>query len=299
MTALAKPTTDARTPQARPEGPRAERAAHPSLRSHQTWFVNAVMTPESEPLPDGSSEAESRLTAGPSMDARARLEIYRRAYHGRLIECLLDDYPAVSAALGESSFEALCRAYIARHPSGGPSLNSFGRSMARFCRERPLPALACPPAFIADLAALEWAMVEVIHAPSAPPFTLLGMADLPAECWATARVVTTPALRLLRSQFPVNAFFQAFRDGGRHPVPEAHPEATLVYRNGPTVWRMALTEPMFELLQALVRGDSLGGALERATAAFAGISEELAARQVTTWFRDWVAGGLFAGVQCA
>ncbi|MDP9036660.1 MAG: putative DNA-binding domain-containing protein [Myxococcota bacterium] len=284
-------------PKAHLQASGVDRPAQTSLRSHQTWFANAITTPESEPEPEGSREADGRLTAGPSLDARARLEIYRRAYHARLIECLLDDYPAVSTALGKSSFEALCRAYIAHHPSCDPSLNSFGASMARFCREQPLPLLPCAHVFIADLAALEWAIVEVIHAPSAPSSAVRALGDLSAESWATARLVTTPALRLVRSQYPVNVFFQTIRDGGAHRVPEAQPEMTVVYRNGPTVWRMALTGPMFDLLEALVGGDSLGVALDRAAAGFAGVSEDSAARQVMTWFRDWTAGGLFAGVE--
>lgn len=282
-------------------GPLGEQGTPLPLRSLQRWFANAVTTPEPGPVAAAPGETESRLTAGPSLDARARLEIYRRAYHSRLIECLLDDYPGLRAALGESAFEALCRAYIAEHPSDGPSLNSFGRGMSRFCRESPLPSvvLECPRDFLADLAALEWAIVEVIHAPTAESFSLQGMADLPVDRWARARVVATPALRMLRSQYPVNAFFQSFRDGESPLIPAPERAATVVYRSGPTVWRMDFTEPMFDLLKALFEGESLGVSLEQAASAFAGIPEEAAVQRVTTWFRDWVASGLFAGIDCA
>ncbi len=140
-------------------------------------------------------------------------------------------------------------------------------------------------------------MVEVVHAPGAEPFTLQGMGDVPAERWATARLVTTPALRLLRSHYPVNAFFQAFRDGKTPSLPAPEAEATVVYRSGPTVWRMDLTEPMFELLQALAAGESLSASLERAAGALAGVSEEAAGERVTAWFREWVGSGLFAGIE--
>jgi hypothetical protein len=225
-----------------------------------------------------------------------RLEIYRRAYHARLIECLLDDYPALAAALGEGAFDALCRGYIARHPSEGPSLNAFGRHMAEFCRdEAPEPfALRI---FASELSELEWAIVEVIHAPSSDPFTLESLGGIPADRWADARLVATRACRLLRFAYPVNAYFQAFRDGQHPAVPEARPSAVAVYRSGPTIWRMDLGDAAFALLTALTSGQSLGASLDAAAAALSDVAEGVAAQSVTQWFQDWVASGLFAGVE--
>jgi hypothetical protein len=265
-----------------------------SLRLQQRWFAQAIMTPESEAAPIGGSDAARILTAGPRLGALDRLEVYRRAYHARLIECLADDYPALEGALGQDAFVALCRAYIDRHPSAGPNLNSFGRHMAAFCRAAT--ATRKENAFAADLASLEWAIVEVIHAPSAAPLTLAGLATIPVEQWADAHLVATPAFRLLRFGYPVNAYFQGFREGTSQPIPTPADSAALIYRSGPTVWRMSLTEPMYELLHATASGESLGASIERAAAAFTDVAEEVAASRVMVWFRDWVASGLFSGV---
>jgi hypothetical protein len=128
----------------------------PALAMQQAWFARAVMTPESEAAPKGAGDADRLLIAGPRLGAQERLEVYRRAYHARLIECLADDYPALESALGADAFDALCRAYIERHPSRGSNLNAYGQAMAAFCRESG----ACPEsAFAADLATLEWAIV--------------------------------------------------------------------------------------------------------------------------------------------
>jgi hypothetical protein len=266
-----------------------------SLRARQEWFARAVMSPETMPAPS-VSETDRVLTSGPHLSSLDRLEVYRRAYHGRLVECLADDYPALQASLGDPAFERIARAYIARYPSTSPNLNAYGGRMAEFCEsEAPLERPAVRP-FLTDLASLEWAIVEVIHAPGAEPLTLAGLSDVPIEQWADARLATTPAFRLLRFRYPVNLHFQAFREGRRPAVPEAAASAAAVYRNTRTIWRMDLTDPMFDLLGALASGDTLGASLERAAAAFADVGEDVAVTRVMAWFREWVQSGLFSGV---
>jgi hypothetical protein len=266
-----------------------------SLRGRQLRFAHALMTPELQPSPLDPEGAARWFTAGPRLTAHDRLEIYRRAYHARLVECLADDYPAVQHVLGENLFEELCREYIVSFPSTGPNLNYFGRRMSEFVRERmsePFPLRG----FVADLAILEWAIVEVIHAASKPPLTPEGLSDVPPDAWGDLRLEATPAFRLLRFAHPVNEYFQAFRDrgDGESPrIPAAAPSATVVYRSGSTMWRMDLTEPMAQVLSALVAGEPLGEALGHAEAGLSHLDESQIASRVTTWFREWVGHGLF------
>jgi hypothetical protein len=266
------------------------------LRDEQLWFARAVMTPEVAPAAVTDDEATRVLTSGPRLCAMDRLEIYRRSYHARLIECLADDYSVLKHALGETDFEALCRAYIACHPSEGPNLNYFGRKLEAFCRDEAPPPFPLR-GFAADLASLEWAIVDVIHAPSSEPLTLEGLRDVPLEAWAAARLVPNPAFRLLCFESPVNGYFQAVRDGTQPPIPSPRRSATVVYRSGPTVWRMDLTVPMFEVLSALAAGESLATSLSKAAASFDPIDEQEAAQRVLGWFRDWVGSGLFGRVE--
>ena len=287
---------------------RAKSPAVPAtvLRDQQVWFARAVMTPEEGPatLPDRDGlnaihAITDRLTDGPRLSARERFDIYRRGYHARLLECLVDDYPVLQHALGEAAFEDLCRAYIAAFPSEGPSLNAFGRRMAQFCRSGAPAPLDAPGAraFAADLADLEWTIVEMIHAPGSEPLTVDGLREVPMDAWAGARLVANTASRLLRFGHPVNAYFQAFRSGGSPTIPEPAPSATVVYRSGPSVWRMDLTVPMFDVLSSLRAGESLGAALARAQASLGDIDEREAAARVLAWFREWVTSGLFARVE--
>jgi hypothetical protein len=233
------------------------------------------------------------LTPGPRLTALERFEIYRRGYHARLIECLSDDYPATRHALGEAPFDDLCCAYIARFPSTGPNLNPFGRHMADFIREE-IPEPFPTRAFAADIASLEWAIIEVIHAASEPPLSLEGLLGVPADGWVAVRLEATPALRLLRFGHPVNEYFRAFRHDESPAIPAPAPSAVVVYRSGPTVWRMDLNEPMTAVLSALVAGEPLGEALARVEPLLSDLDADETATRVTTWFRQWVGHGVFA-----
>jgi len=246
-----------------------------SLRDTQSWFAAAVMRGE------GLDEVDARLTAGPKLGAHGRLDVYRSGYVARLVECLADDYPTVQHAMGHDAFEALCRTYIERHPSTAPNLNAYGRRMAAVCDEQGL-------AFEADLARLEWAMVEVIHAASAPQLTMDRLAAIPMESWAGARLVAAQGVRIVETAFPVNAYYQDVKEdrGPERPAPAA--AITVVYRPAKTVWRMGLSPVMATVLRALLTGDALERALDHA----AGEAPE----QVMGWFREWIASGLFVDV---
>ena len=239
--------------------------------------------------------ASAVLTAGPRLSAEDRLEIYRAGYHARLAECLLDDYPVLATLLGEARFHALSHDYVARYPSASPSLNRFSRHMAALCRDTP--ALDGLRVAAAELAELEWAIVEVLHAPAAERLDLSAFAALPPDAWAGARLVASDAVRLLSFTHPVNAYFQAVREGETPPAPTPAESTTVVYRSDLSVWRMDLTPAMTRVLEALLAGNPLGDAL----AAMAVDEEDEhalaeAERSVMFWFREWVSGGLFARV---
>jgi hypothetical protein len=265
-----------------------------TVRGRQLWFAGAVMTPESEPALMSDREAEQWLTSGPRMTAAERIDIYRRGYRARLIECLADDYPTVRHALGTDAFDRLCSAYIARYPSDGPNLNPFGRHMAGFVRDEGPPPLR---AFAADLASLEWAIVEAIHAQSAPPLTLQALGDVPTDAWSQVRLTANPTVRLLRFEHPVNTYFRALRDRQDPPIPAPSPAATVVHRSGPTIWRSDLTAPMFQVLSALLAGERLADALAGAERSLAHLPESEASERVSAWFAEWVGSGLFAKVE--
>jgi hypothetical protein len=264
-----------------------------SLRALQQWFVEAVTSSCADERLDAG--ARRVLTSGPKLGELYRLGVYRYAYRARLVECLVDDYPALQFALGADPFEALCHEYIQRHPSSSPSLNGFGKHMARFCldeAQEPFPLRR----FAADLAKLEWALVEVLHARTADALSPDALAAIPAERWPDARLPPSASVRVLRFEHPVNPFFQAFKTDQEPTVPAPAPAATAVYRTDMTLWRMDLTPAMASLLEGLFRGETLGEALGKLEDGLSEADAAEAERNVMVWFREWVAGGLFARV---
>jgi hypothetical protein len=264
-----------------------------SLRNQQEWFLAVITTPEHEPAPVDATSAGRLVAPSSSLGSLARLDIYRRSYHARLVECLADDYPVLEETLGEEIFESLCRAYIARHPSSEPTLNGFGRHMAEFCRDHPLP----DPHFAADLASLEWAIVLAIHAPTAPPLASHELARIAVESWPDTRLVPNPSLGIHTFDYPVNAYFSARRRGEAVAPPAARKSSIAVYRTEQSVWRLELTPPMATLVEALSRGETLGASLALVAAELADVPEAEAAQSVTTWFSDAVSSGLFSGIR--
>lgn len=264
------------------------KAGRPRLRDLQRWFTSVTTHPEG--LLEGQ-RLERLVTPGPQLSALDRLQIYNDAYFARLVECLTDDYPALAYALGEGDFNALGRAYIAQFPSRSPSLNAYGKQLAAFCRTLSQPWAD----FAADLARLEWALVEVVHEPIAAGLSSEALAALPASRWQTARLLPSPALRVLRFDYPVNQFYQAFRDEQQPELAGRAASSTAVYRLGHALWRMDLDPRAATLLEDLLAGATLPGAVAALESGNRGASEELA-QLLPQWLGAWVQSGFFRGI---
>jgi hypothetical protein len=269
-----------------------------TLEQAQRWFQTVVTHPSS--VEAGATEAglavERVVRPGARIDAAEAIGIYHHAYRARLVECLVDDYPALAHTLGHARFEALAEAYIARFPSRSPNLNAYGRHMPTLCLEADDP----DGRFWADLARLEWTLVEMIHAEDAPPLAAEEIAGMPPAAWATARLVPSDTLRILRLSHPVNGFYKACRHDEHASAPAPAPEALAVYRQGLTLWRMELTPAMADLLDDLVAGKSLGEALGTMEARLTDPDElAAAAKVVMEWFSAWIQGGFFKRIDRA
>jgi len=263
------------------------------LRAQQQWFAAIISTPQDEPAPVDARSATRLITSSATLSPLERIDIYRRGYHARLIECLVDDYPVLQYALGEDAFEALSRRYIARYPSGAPSLNYFGRHMAEFCRAEPLPE----PGFAADLAALEWAIVLSIHSPTAEAIGFEDLGQVASERWPAARFRVNPSLRILRLEYPANAYLQAYRQGQPMPaVPGARPTSVAVYRTGRSVWRLELEPAMVTLVESLGSGVPLEAGLSQVQASLAHETEQEIAKKIAHCFQHSVSSGLFSAI---
>lgn len=249
-----------------------------ALEQTQKWLVEAIMAKEESP------DVERYVTPSAKQAPRDRLHVYRHAYVARLIECLEDDYPAVFHALGRERAEELCREYIEAHPSRSFSLNVFGQSMPAFLRTKG-------EAFASELAALEWSVVEAIHAAESVKMAPDALAKIDPSDWGKVSLVASASLRLHQFEYPVNAYYQAFHDDKLEPnapLPGPSSERVAVYRLDMKIWRMALSPGQLALLGPLVRGVSLEEAFE------SDVGDEA---DVGAWFQQWTAEGFFSGTR--
>lgn len=262
-----------------------------TLDTAQRWFLGVITHPDSvaggleseaNRIPPADLERVVRKTQAAS--ALERLEIYHSSYLSRLEECLADDYSAVKFALGDAAFQALCHAYVKEHPSRHPSLNQFGSRLPEFALER----VAEVGPFLVELARLEWALVEVVHARSTEGFTVPDLARLPPDALGEVRFEPSAAARLLAFEYPANDYLQAYLDDREPEIPGPSPSSLLVVRRGTRNRRIQLESVQAAVLGRLLSGDSLGSALF-------GVTSDQAA--VGDWFRSWTEYGVFAGVR--
>lgn len=266
------------------------------LEATQAWFLDAIRHPRS--VRAGVQRAAARtgaspeavLTRGPTLDTLARLDVYHNAYRVRLVEALADDFPTVRHALGHDAFERLAARVIHARPSLTRNLNTYGRVLVDWLGD---PRRRVPHrSFLYDLARLEWAMVEVVHAPTPARLDPAALRAIPPERWPSLRFQPGAAVRLLELKWPANRYLQMCRTGQSPALPGRGWSATAVYRQGFTVWRMDLSPVTHGLLGRLFAGQPLGEAL----APLEGRSHP---ERVMDWFSAWVSGGLFAGVTAA
>jgi hypothetical protein len=253
------------------------------------------------------AEAERVVTRSRALTALERMAIYSYAYYARLLECLREEFPVLKQALGEEVFDAFAVGYLQQYPSRSYTLFQLGASFPRYLAEtRPevgegdgLPVDW--PDFLIDLATLELTFNEVFDGPGVEGEPVLDadqLRTISPERLLEARLVGVPCLRLLVLRYPVHKYFTAVR---RHEQPDPPGPAetyVAVTRRRYVVRHYELSRPAYQLLHALLVGESLGQAIKRAVDSAGPALDRLPAN-LWTWFHDWAAEGFFRGVELA
>jgi hypothetical protein len=206
----------------------------------------------------------------------SRLAIYRDMYPIRMHEAMAVDYPAMMKFLGEHDFNHLVDHYTEHHPSQSYTLNRLGDSFAAFLKDRD--------PFLSDLARLELAMTQVFDEEESPELDPSAFGSIGPD----TRLKTRPAVRIAAFDYPVNDFFQSFRDDEELVEPEPRKSWTAFYRRDYGVFRLELEEKAYDFLSALMDGATIVEAIDATGAA----QDELFA-----WFRDWSEAGIFGGIE--
>jgi hypothetical protein len=246
----------------------------PTLAAWQAAFAAALRADE--------SDARPAFLKG---EAARRFRVYRNnVYHG-LPQALAAAYPVVRRLVGDDFFFAAARAFVVAEPPRERSLALFGAGFPAFLDAFP-PAASLP--YLADVARLERAWLEAMHAADAGPLAPAALAGREAELTG-ARFAPHPALRLVASPQPIVALWRA-NQGDAAPAPrriEALAEMALVTRPHLAVEVHALTPAQAAFAGALAAGADLAAADTGARAIDAGFDPAAA-------FRLLLVAGAFA-----
>lgn len=221
-----------------------------SLAGLQSAFKRYLFTGDNE------VDLAAQVARVGGVPAETRLDVYRNAYYVRLEEALARDFPALRAVVGDEAFGSLAAAYMSANPSTQPSVRFVGQHLQDWLHcARQEPALA-------DLAALEWAVLHAFDAPDAATLAVVDFEGIPSGQWPGLRPALHPSVSLLALETNALEIWLAVRRGDPVPAPRRAGERLVVWRGerGPQV--EAISAGCHALLTAFAEGARFASACE-------------------------------------
>ncbi|MFN6953018.1 MAG: DUF2063 domain-containing protein [Albidovulum sp.] len=221
---------------------------------NQAAFRAALLNPD-RPVPAGLTDPGGR-------PAGRRFDVYRNNVTVSLTDALRQAFPVLRKLLGDTFFAAMAREHLRAHPPTSPVLMFYGRAMPGFLETFP-PVAHLP--YLADVARLELALRESYHAADAEAVPPEARRALAPERLLDTRLTLAPAVRLVRSRWPVHAIWSANMRGTAVPrVAEA--QDVLILRPEFDPEPQLLPEGAAPFVAALLAGKTIGVALDGAPA---------------------------------
>src|SRR5437867_9497921 len=143
------------------------------------------------------------------------------------------------------------------------------------------------PPYLAELARLEWARIDVFDAPDAEPLTVEALRAVGPQDWPHLYLVPIPALQVVRTSWPVHELWAGADPAGL----TAAATAIRVWRGaGYAVFHAVTDTRATEALRRLIAGAPFVVVCE----AFADCPPAEAAEEVTAPLARWVEDGIIA-----
>jgi hypothetical protein len=195
----------------------------------------------------GAGGLDAVVLGDDRLSSEARVDIYANMYFYRILDALKEDFPATLTVLGDENFHNLVTGYLLEHPPTDPSITNSGSHIADYLRDHPM--LATAP-FIADLAKLERATVEVFLGPDAPALDPESLRAVAVEDWPAMNLKLHPSAQLLALDWRVSDLLQAVED--RRPWNPAEKGAVkvLIWRANAQVFHRDLDHAEANALEA-------------------------------------------------
>ena len=214
----------------------------------------------------GTAAPAPPTVIGGALAAAARVSIYRNNVLGNLTAALRLTFPAVERLVGAAFFAAAAAHFIAATPPASADLYEYGAAFPAFLAPfEPAQGLA----YLPDVARLEWAVNQALHAPFAPALPAAALRGVPEQQQAALRFVAHPSLSLLALAHPAQTVWEAVlsedadvRASRLAAIDLSAPGDTLaVLHTADGLAVLRLSPAAFGLARALIDGQVLADAL--------------------------------------
>ena len=196
-------------------------SAAQSLADRQAAFMAQVLDHDA-PLPEGWGERHS-----------AGMGVYRGNYRSSVIEALKSTYEKTERWVGEAAFQRAAAHHVITNPPSSWTLDDAGAGFDATCEE-----LFRNDGEVAELAWLEWAMLEAFTSADIDPLSAQDFSTQTAgfgeEQWANMRVTFLPGASAREVRHDLRAIWNAL-DEEEFERPQARndvPHSVLVWREG-------------------------------------------------------------------
>ena len=154
----------------------------------------------------GGCDTPLSTVTGGAFDAASRVRVYRNNVLGNLIGALRLTFPAVERLVGANFFAAAAARFISADPPAGADLYEYGAAFSGFLATfEPAQGIA----YLSDVARLEWAVNQALHADHTPATTADALFDVPEQHRVGLRLAAHSSLSLLVLTHPAKAIWQA------------------------------------------------------------------------------------------
>lgn len=236
------------------------------------------------------------ITATSDEQRESRLQIYQNAYYLRLIDSLKQDYEALHTVLGEQEFTQLVLAYIRLHPSSFASLRHYGDLLAKFIRQS---AYFKGREYVAELAQLQWLLVEAFDAADKAIISEQVLAQIPPLQWPEIHLTFHPSIRRMTCQWNTVEIYAATKSQIQTPaaIPLEEPMDVLVWRHKLVTRYRTLAADESTLLIRAIEGTNFSELCEHLNQ-YSDDHQQNAMRAASL-LKTWVHDGLVTGVDCS
>jgi hypothetical protein len=222
------------------------------------WLGQAADTTQDD---NESSHKRKKEHSNGNVPLSQRLAVYRNNVHYSLSQALAAQFPVIQRLVGPDFFSHLAQAFVAAHFPTEPALTFYGTDFPEFLEQRS----DCQSIlYLADVARLELACQQAMHAADVQPLSTTDLMTLPPAQVADSKLLLHPSAVLLQSAWPVQQIYEENQkpEPGELRLEQAQLHALLIYRRGFNVQIVTLQASAFTLLRKLQLSNTIMAAWE-------------------------------------